>query len=33
MNQTNVKIDPDDKRMKLNRFVVKKIVIGIVRGD
>ena len=28
MNQTNVKVDLDDKRMKLNRFVVKKIVRG-----
>ena len=33
MNQTNVKVDLDDKRMKLDRFVVKKIVLGSVRGD
>ena len=33
MNQTNVKVDPDDKGMKLDRFVVKKIVLGTVRGD
>ena len=33
INQTNVKVDPDDKRMKLDRFVVKKIVLGTVRGD
>ena len=33
MNQTNVKVDPDDKKMKLDRFVVKKIVIGTIRGD
>ena len=33
MNQTNVKVDPDDKRMKLNRFVLKKIVLGTVRGN
>ena len=33
MNQTNIKVDPDDKKMKLNRFVVKKIVLGTVRGD
>ena len=24
MNQTNVKVDPDDKRMKLDRFVGRK---------
>ena len=30
MNQTNVKVDPDDKKMKLDRFVVKKIVIGTI---
>ena len=29
MNQTNIRVDPDDKKMKLDRFVVKKIVIGI----
>ena len=33
MYQTNVKVDPDDKRMKLDRFVVKKIILGIIRGD
>ena len=33
MNQTNIKVDPDDKKMKLDRFVVKKIVIGTIRGD
>ena len=31
MNQTNIKVDPDDKKMKLDRFMVKKIIIGIVR--
>ena len=31
MYQTNVKVDPDDKRMKLDKFVVKKIVIDTVR--
>ena len=30
MNQTNIKVDPDDKKMKLNKFVVKKIVFGMV---
>ena len=33
MNQTNIKVDPDDKKMKLDRFMVKKIVIDIVQGD
>ena len=30
MNQTNIKVDPDDKKMKLDRFVVKKIILGTV---
>ena len=33
MNQTNIKVDPDDKKMKLYKFVVKKIIPGIIRGD
>ena len=33
MNQTNIKVDSDDKMMKLYKFVVKKIIIGIIRGD
>ena len=33
MNQTNIKIALDDKRMKLDKFVVKKIVIGTVQED
>ena len=33
MNQTNIRVDPDDKKMKLDRFVVKKIVIGIVQSS
>ena len=33
MNQTNIKVDSDDKKMKLYKFVVKKIIIGIIRGD
>ena len=33
MNQTNIKVDPDDKKMKLDKFVVKKIVLGPIRGD
>ena len=30
MNQTNVKVDPVDKKMKLDRFAGKKIVIGTI---
>ena len=33
MTQTNIKVDPDDKKIKLDRFVVKKIVLGTVQGD
>ena len=33
INQTNIRVDLDDKTMKLDRFVVKKIVLGTVRGD
>ena len=33
MNRTNIKVDLDDKKMKLDRFVVKKIVLGTVQGD
>ena len=33
MNQTNIKVDPDDKKMKLDRFMVKKIILGMVRRD
>ena len=33
MNQTNIKIDLNDKKTKLDKFVVKKIIIGIIRGD
>ena len=33
MNQTNIKVDPDNKKMKLDRFMVKKIILGIIRGD
>ena len=33
MNQTATKMDLDDKRMKIDKFKLKKIVIGIVRGD
>ena len=33
MNQTATKMDLDDKRMKIDKFKLKKIIIGIVRGD
>ena len=33
MNQTNIKVDSDDKKMKLDKFVVKKIVLNTIRGD
>ena len=33
MNQTTRKVDLDDKRMKIDKFKLKKIVIGIVQGD
>ena len=33
MNQTTSKVDFDDKKMKINRFKLKKIIIGTVRGD
>ena len=33
MNQTISKVDLDDKRMKMDRFKLKKIVLGIVLGD
>ena len=33
MNQITTKVDSDDKRMKLNKFELKKIVFGVVQGD
>ena len=33
MNQITTKVDSDDKRMKTNKFELKKIVLGTVRGD
>ena len=33
MNQTNIKVDPDDKWMKQDKFMLKKIVFDIVQGD
>ena len=33
MNQTTSKVDFDDKKMKIDWFDIKKIVLGTVRGD
>ena len=33
MNQTTSKVDFDDKRMKIDKFKLKKIVINTVRGN
>ena len=33
VNQTISKVDLDDKRMKIDKFKLKKIVLGTVRGD
>ena len=33
MSQTKSKVDPDDKKMKIDWFNIKKIVLGIVRED
>ena len=33
MNQITTTVDSDDKRMKINKFKLKKIVFGTVRGD
>ena len=33
MNQTNIKVDPNDKKIRLEKFMVKKIVIGIIQGN
>ena len=33
MNQIIIKVDLDDKRMKMNKFELKKIVLSIVQGD
>ena len=32
MNQTTSKVDSDDKRMKIDKFILEKIVLGIVQG-
>ena len=33
MNQTTRKVDLDDKRMKIDKFKLTKIVLSTVRGD
>ena len=33
MNQAPSKVDFDEKIMKIDKFKLKKIVLGIVRGD
>ena len=33
MNQTTSKVDSDDKKMKIDWFNLKKIILGTVRGD
>ena len=33
MNQTISKVDLDDKKIKLDWFNLKKIVLDIIRGD
>ena len=33
MNQTTSKVNSDDKKMKINWFNLKKIVLSTVRGD
>ena len=33
MSWTTRKIDPNDKKMKIDWFNLKKIVLGTIRGD
>ena len=33
VNQTTSKVDFDDKRMKIDKFKLKKIILGTVQGD
>ena len=33
MNQTTSKVDSNDKKMKIDGFILNKVVIGTVRGD
>ena len=33
MNQTTNKVDSDDKKMKIDKFNLKRIIFDIIRGD
>ena len=33
MNQATSRVDFDEKKMKIDKFKLKKIIIGTVRGD
>ena len=33
MNQMNTKVDSNGKRIKINKSILEKIVLGKVRGD
>ena len=33
MNQITTKVDSDDKRMKIDKFKLQKIVLDTVQGD
>ena len=33
MSQTTSKVDPNDKKMKIDWFNIKKNVLDIIRGD
>ena len=33
VNRTTSKMDFDDKKMKVDKFKLKKIIVGTVRGD
>ena len=33
MSQKTNKVDPDDEKMKIDWFNLKRIVIGTIRGD
>ena len=33
MGQTLSKVDPDDKKMKIDWFNLKKIILDTIRGD
>ena len=33
MNQTTTKVDSDDKRMKIDKFKLQKIILNTIQGD